>query len=70
MGKKFRVEIGGSSWSRGPEVEFDKLSMARKWAEEFGNTADRCDVYRGDRLVASYRRDTNGDGRKWYRAAI
>lgn len=70
MGKKFRAEIGGSSFSRSPEAEFDKLSEARSWASEFGTTADWCDVYRGNRLVVSYRRDTSGDGRKWFKAVI
>lgn len=70
MGKKFRAEIGGSSIGRPIEAEFNKLSEARRWAEEFGTTADRCNVYRGERLVASYRRDPNGNGTKWFKAAM
>lgn len=70
MSKKFRAEIGGSSWSRGPEIKVDKLSEARAWAEAYGTTADWCNVYRGDRLIARYCRDTNAPGTKWFKTTI
>ena len=60
------------------------LSSIRKWAEEFGTTANSCLIYEvlkrfdlygnGSKsgavhLVGVHRRDSSGDGQKWFRAA-
>lgn len=58
------------------------ITEARRWAEEHGTTADLCTISdlrrwvpRADHparrhpVVAVHRRDPNGDGTRWYRAA-
>lgn len=68
---KYTAEIGGSSWSKGPVLEFDSITDARKWAEEFGTTADWCRITDSKgREIASHRRDTSGDGMKWFEASV
>jgi hypothetical protein len=69
--RQYTAEIGGSSWSKGPKVEFATIREARAWAEEYGTTADYCLIYNSKgRLVASHRRDQNGNGQNWFRAMI
>jgi len=65
---KYRVEIGGSGWSRGPVLDADTITAGRKLAEEYGTTADYAHIYKGGRLVATQRRDANGDGMRWFNA--
>ncbi len=57
-----------SSWAEGPAASFATIREARQWAEEFGTTADRCTITDRGRAVVEHRRDTNGDGTRWYRA--
>lgn len=67
----YTAELYGSSWSRGPVDDFDTITEARRWAESFGTTADRCVIAtRSGRVVAEHVRDTNGDGTRWFRATI
>ena len=52
--------------------EFQTIKSARKWAEEFGDTADKCNIYTGnhtdgtEKLVAIHERK----GRRWVRATV
>lgn len=64
---KYTVEISGHSWRLGPVYNTDTLKSARKIAVEYGPAADWADVYRNGKLVASYRRNPDGDGWTWYR---
>ena len=50
---------------------FYRLTDARQWAESFGTTADSLVVSRprSGTVVAVYRRDRNGDGSRWFKAA-
>jgi hypothetical protein len=65
------AEIGGPSWSSGPRTECATIREARAWAESYGTTADWCTITDAKgRAVASHRRDPNGDGTRWYRAAV
>jgi hypothetical protein len=67
----YTAEIGGSFWSQGPKGEFATMRECRQFAESFGTTADHCAIYDAKgRLIASHRRDRNGDGTIWFRAAI
>ena len=64
---KYTAEISGSSWSRGPVAEFATIKAARRWAEEYGSTADACTIRnRRGRTVALHRRDPSRD--RWYLA--
>lgn len=68
---KFTAEIGGASWANPTVATFDTIKAARRWAEEFGSTADWCRVTDGKkRIVASHRRDASGNGMKWFRAKV
>lgn len=68
---KYTAEIFGSSWRQGPICEFDTITAARRWAEEYGTTADGCTIHdRQGRQIAAHRRDTSGDGTRWFRAAV
>lgn len=65
----YTAEIGGSSWSQGPRHEFATIREARAWAEGYGTTADWCEISdKHGHVIASHRRDTSGDGLRWYRA--
>lgn len=67
----YTAQIGGQSWSVGPQAEFSTIREARYWAEEYGTTADWCSIYDPQgALVASHRRDTSGCGDRWYRAQV
>lgn len=67
----FIAEIGGSSWQQGPQAEFPTIRECRAWAEEYGTTADSCVIMdRHGAVVARHQRDPNGDGTRWFRAAI
>lgn len=71
MTKTYTATISGSTWSQGPVAEFSTITACRQWAEEYGTTADSCTITDATgREVASHRRDSNGDGTRWYRAAI
>ena len=71
MTKTYTAEITGNSWSQGPVAEFPTITAARKWAEEYGTTADCCTITDAKgREVANHRRDSNGDGTRWYRASV
>jgi hypothetical protein len=69
--KPYTARIGGHSWSRGPEAEFGTIRECRAFAESYGSTADYCTIedHKG-RAVASHRRDTSGDGMRWFRAEV
>lgn len=67
----YRAEVGGSTWSRGPVADFPTIRECRRWAEEYGTTADYCHIYnRKGSLVAAHHRDTSGDGMRWFRGGI
>ena len=71
MTKTYTATISGISWSRSPVAEFATVTAARKWAEEYGTTADSCIITDATgREVASHRRDSNGNGTSWYRASL
>lgn len=61
----YTAEIGGSSWSRGPVVQFATIRECREWAEKYGTIIDS-----KGRVVGSHRRNPNGDGTGWYRATV
>lgn len=65
----YAAELFGNSWKQGPRAEFATITAARKWAEEFGTTADRCVITSRGKVVAEHRRDLSGDGTRWFRAA-
>lgn len=71
---KYFAAINGASWAHGPVGHFDTIKQARKWAESFGDTADECAIFRvlakRMRLVAVYKRDSNGNGQRWFRATF
>jgi hypothetical protein len=66
----YLAHVGGSRSIFAP-VKFDTVRECREHAESYGQTADWCEIIdaRG-RLVASHRRDPNGDGTRWFRAVI
>jgi len=67
----YTARIGGSSWSRGPTDEFATIRECRQYAESYGTTADYCSIYDAKGCkVAEHRRDSNGDGTNWFRAAV
>ena len=73
----YTAEMGGSSYPKGPKAKFATVKEARAWAESHGDTADWCNIYKpsrsrgqGLKLVASHRRDPNGDGMSWYRSVL
>ena len=68
---KYLAEIGGSFWRHGPQAEFETIREARRWAEEFGATADSCTITdRHGKVVAIHSRDPSGDGSRWFHAAV
>jgi hypothetical protein len=64
----YTAEVGGASFARPAITEVATLMAGRSYAESYGTTADYCHVYdsRGV-LVASYHRDTAGDGTRWFK---
>ena len=64
----YTAEVGGASFARSSATQHDSLTACRAHAESYGTTADYCHVYdsRGV-LVASYHRDTAGDGTRWFK---
>lgn len=67
---KYHAKLYGSGWASGPEQDFDTITAARKWAEEYGTTADSCTIKdKAGRVVAEHRRDMSGNGERWFRAA-
>jgi hypothetical protein len=72
MSRYYIVTIGGSSWSRGPQHEAKTIKDARRIAVEYGNTADLAvvEIAAGrdkGKMVAAFKRDTDGDGMTWQR---
>lgn len=48
--------------------EFDLICDARRWAESYGDKADKCIIQcRKDGIISSHIRDNTGDGLRWYR---
>ncbi len=72
MAKRYRVAVGGSSWSVGPCGEFGTIRECRKFAESYGTTADYAYIYSGrsDDPVAMHRRNMEGGGTDWYKANV
>ncbi len=69
----------GRAWRAGPQRDrpfcfahdperAEEAAAARRWAESFGTTADRCTITDRGRIVAEHVRDTAGDGARWYRS--
>ena len=67
--RTYTAHLSGHSWARGPVANFSTITACRRWAEEYGTTADWCIITdaRG-REVAQHRRDPNGDGTRGFRA--
>ena len=65
---KYTVEIGGSSWARGPVLEAGSLTAARADIKSYGTTADWGTISKGGAVVERWRRDTNGRGMRWFRS--
>lgn len=66
---RYTATLSGPAWTSGPMARFATIREARSWAESYGTTADRCVIMtRNGRVVAEHRRDTSGDGSRWYRA--
>lgn len=65
----YTARIEGRAWSIGPTATLPTITACRQWAEDYGDTADRCMItdHLG-RLVGVHARDRNGTGRRWYRA--
>ena len=65
---KYTGEMFGSAGD-GVVADFPTVREIRDWAESYGNTMDLCVGYNGaGKIVALWRRDTTGDGRRWFRA--
>ena len=67
---KYKATLGGKSWGIGRPVQFNEIEDAQKWAQDYSNKyrvqAEWCNVYNeNEQLIASYRRDPNGDGTHW-----
>ncbi len=66
----FAAYMHGSSMSRSPKAEFNRIRDAREWAESYGTTADSCTLDGANGVaVGRHMRDRNGDGTRWFRAA-
>ena len=65
----YTAELFGSSWAQGPVQQFPTITAARKWAEEYGTTADWCRISdaKGN-LIAGHRREPSSG--TWFRAAV
>lgn len=49
-------------------AHFDTVTECRRWAEEYGDTADRCEILNRNGLtVALHCRDSGANGRRWYK---
>ena len=69
--RAFTAELHGSAWAIGPKADHPTIAAARRWAECYGTTADRCTIRtRSGREVALHVRDTSGDGSRWHRGAV
>lgn len=69
---KYLAILTGSSIRNDIRAEFNTIRECRNWAESYGTTADVCNIWTGknfDKNVAWHRRDTNGNGMRWFRAA-
>jgi hypothetical protein len=65
---RYLVEICGHSWAQGPIIPAKSLREARELAESYGTTADFVYVRnRKDELCATYHRDKNDNGLRWFR---
>lgn len=71
MAETYRVEIeqrGGQGWR--DAYWATGLRDALRQAREYGETKDVAYVYgHAGRIIATYRRDPNGDGHRWYKSA-
>jgi hypothetical protein len=67
----YTAAMYGSSWADGPVTDHPTITAVRRWAEEYGTTADLCIIrdHRG-REVARHVRDTSGDGTRWHRGTL
>lgn len=71
MAKTYTATVFRRLWSISPTVEFPTITACRNFAEEYGDTADYCIINDAKgREVARHQRDNNGDGSRWYRAAV
>jgi len=61
----------------GARARFATITAARRWAEDYGTTANWCLILQMGRdhdgnpvgtVVGEHRRDPNGDGTRWFRA--
>lgn len=68
--EKYTATISGASWAVGPTARFPTIRACRDWAEDYGTTADRCEIECGGTIVGMHARDTSGNGMRWFRAAI
>ena len=67
----YTAEIGGNSWAEGRRDVFRTIRGCRKYAESFGTMADWCSITdAAGRKVAEHRRDTSGDGSRWFRSCV
>ena len=65
----YTAEIGGNSLDEGPRNVFDTIRECREYAESYGTTANWCSITdRSGCKVAEHRRDTSGDGSRWFRS--
>ena len=67
---KYGASMFVSGAGSGCVVGFPSITAARAWAEEHGDTADRCTITRGGKVVALHVRDTSGGGRRWFRGSV
>ena len=64
----YTAELFGPSWA-GNVQTFRTIREARAWAEEYGDTVDRCCIIASNgTMVAEYRRAASSGG--WFRAEI
>lgn len=65
----YTAQMGGASWSRGPQASFESVKDARQWAESYGNTADFCRIYDSNgRMIEEYCRSMTSGA--WYNADL
>jgi hypothetical protein len=68
MKTKYTAYLYGNSWAIGPKAGFNTITEARKWAESYGITADKCYIQDvKDRTVAIHIRSMEGCGRNWFK---
>lgn len=70
--RTYTAHVSGHSWSVGPVAEFQTITACRRWAEEYGTTADWCIITdsKGREVAKHLRGGGCGDGDRWYRAAV